>query len=103
MIVINIGYLSLQKVEELIASKEVFSIYKTKKNTEILVKEATHQTEELYQPKHDRLPYKLTEGKKIISGKQIFNSKTDDISKLVTTNWNNGSQIMSYEPYKLNY
>jgi hypothetical protein len=104
MIVTNIGYLSVQQVQELIASKEVFSIYKTPKDTEVLVKNTTSKTEYLCSPKKDRLPYKITEGKKIINGcVQVFNSKTDDESQLDTSNWNNGNQIMSYEPFTINY
>lgn len=103
MIVTNIGYLNVEQVKELISSKAVFSIYKTNKNTEVLVKETTYKTEELYTHREDRLPYKLVENRRIVKCTQVFNSKTDDVTMLDVSKWNNGNQIMSYEPFKLFY
>ena len=92
MIVNNTGYIKLDKVLEMFNNNESFSIYHTKKKTLILVKKATEQHIDLYKVKEDRLPWKITEGKKITSGTRIFNSNTDNIKTI-----NIGNQIMSYE------
>lgn len=95
MIVENIGYLKLDSVLEL----EHFSIYETHKKTQILVKNTSAEKLFLYYPKEDRLPYKTIEGKKICSCQKVFDSKTNTLTNIDTTKWNNGNQIMSYEEY----
>ena len=68
-----------------------FSFYKTHKNTVIIVLGSSHRFGNvLYYPKYNRLPWKVTEGKKIVSIKEKLNSV--DISE-----WNNKEQIMVYE------
>lgn len=103
IIVEKIGYLSLADVQKLINNNERFGIYKTAKGTEILVKFPVWQIVSkavwLYYPKRDRLPYKVVEGRKITYGNIVFNSTID--KEISTTNWNNGNQIMAYEPYDL--
>jgi hypothetical protein len=102
MIVQNNGYLKQKQVIDLLKSGICFAIYKTHKNTNILVKGANCDNIDLYYPKKDRLPWKTVEGKKVISGTKIFdsNSKIEDLD---TTYWNNKTQIMSYEEYYYNY
>ncbi len=97
MIVNNIGYLNLNSVLEI----DHFSIYKTHKNTQILVKNTSVDILLLYFPKKDRLPWKLLEGKKICSGEKVFDSKTDSLIDIDITQWNGRNQIMAYEKYKL--
>ncbi len=105
MIVRNIGYLKYEQVLELFNSKQPFSIYFTKKNTCVLVKQTSLRTPdetyfdkvELYFIQKDRLPYKTTEGKRITGGERVFNSIKDDFNKLDRSKWNNGNQIMCYE------
>lgn len=102
MIVANIGYLKKEDVINLFSSslyKDRFSIYKTHKNTCVLVKGTTQKNICLSNPKKDKLPWKTVEGKKIISGEKIFDSETNKIEDLETINWNNGNQIISYEEY----
>ncbi len=95
MIVQNIGYLKLDDVLNL----EHFSIYETNKKTHVLIKNTSREELFIYFPQQDRLPYKTTEGKKICSGKKVFDSKTDSVKIIDTTKWNNGNQIMSYEEF----
>lgn len=95
MIVENIGYLKLDSVLKL----EHFSIYETHKKTQILVKNTSAEKITLYFPNKGRLEFKTVEGKKIISGVKVFDSKIDSLTNIVTTKWNNGNQIMSYEEY----
>ena len=103
MVVNRLGYLSKAKVLKMLEDKEVFSIYKTKKNTEILVKDTDRGELYLFYPLYDRLPYVTVEGKKITSGKQIFCSKTDSIELLDFSGWNNQSQIMAYTEFYVTY
>ncbi len=105
MVVYNTGYLKKIDVEKLLQDNVKFAIYKTNKNTQVLVKYSYHleRRVSLYQPQHDRLPYKVVEGKKISYGELIFDSTVDSLDKLETSGWNNGNQIMSYEDYYLNY
>jgi hypothetical protein len=94
MIVEQIGY---KKIEDVIKI-EHFSIYETTKGTQILIEGTSNNDNILYYPKRDRLPYKITEGKKICSIKsKIFDSKVNNLSKIDTTKWNNGNQIMVYD------
>jgi hypothetical protein len=102
MIVQNKGYLKQQQVVELLNSGARFAIYKTHKNTNILVKGANCDNIHLYYPKKDRLPWKTIEGKKVISGTKIFDSNSR-IEDLDTSGWNNKNQIMSYEEYYYDY
>ena len=97
MIVQNIGYLKLEEVKEMIDNNINFSIYKTSKNTAILVKDTSKNTIDLFRAKQDRLPWKIVEGCKITySAKKIFNSIENAKSELKTEYWNN-NQIISYE------
>lgn len=93
MIVRRVGYLKIEDVLKL----SNFSIYKTNKNTNILVLNTTASTIRLYYPKEDRLPWKTVEGKKICHGKKIFDN--NDIGNIDLSGWNNTNQIMSYEEF----
>ncbi len=95
MIVENLGYYNKEQVLKMLADKEVFGIYKTNKNTEILVKEKVSVEVNLYYPKVDRMPYKSVEGRKIARGKIVFNSKHNTVIDF--SNWNNQNQIMAYK------
>lgn len=95
MIVENTGYLKLEQVLNLTH----FSIYETNKKTHILIRDSSIGSDFLYYPKQDRLPYKITEGKKICFAKKVFDSTKDDITSLTTEKWNNKNQIMTYEEY----
>jgi hypothetical protein len=103
MIVENAGYLNYDQVHKLREDKVNFCIYKTTKNTHILIIEPDTNGDNitLYNVKKDRLPYKVVEGKKIISGVKIFDSKS--INGLETIGWNNGNQIMSYKSYDYSF
>jgi hypothetical protein len=106
MIVENAGYLKMEQVLEMATNKEIFAIYLTHKGTHILIKDLDCNLQEhtvLYLPKKDRLPWKLTEGKRIVSGTRVFKSTIDDINNLDTSKWNNKNQIMSYKQFSFNY
>lgn len=94
MIVSNTGYLKLEQVIEMALKKDHFSLYKTHKDTIVLVRKTDREHLQLCSPKKDRLPYKIVEGKKIARATRIFNSLTDDISNLQLPN-----QIMSYQEF----
>jgi len=103
MIVENIGYLNYKQIQKLIETNKKFSIYRTTKNTDILVHGNTESVISLFNPKHDRLPWKIIEGKKIThSAKQVFNSEIHNISDLKLVNLNNGNQIIAYTEF-VNY
>ena len=98
MIVHRIGYLNLEQVLKLKEEGVNFCIYSTNKGTQILVENTySANTITLYYPKKDRLPWKTVEGKKIINGIKVFDSTTD--INIVTTDWNNGNQIMAYKEF----
>lgn len=99
MIVDRLGYLKKEQVLEMLDKGEHFSIYKTHKGTEVLVKNTDRKSLNLCYPKKDRLPYKTVEGKKIANASQVFNSKVDSVEVLKFDNWNNQNQIMSYEEF----
>lgn len=101
MIVDNLGYLNKEQVLEMFQKGERFSIYRTQKNTEILIKNAVEEDLHLYYPKEDRLPYKIAEGRKVARCKRIFNSKIDKIEFLNFDNWNNQNQIRAYEEFTM--
>lgn len=92
MIVEQIGYLKLDDVKKL----EHFSIYKTHKNTNILIKDTSQSVVCIFRPKQDRLPWKIIEGKSICTCEKIFDSQIDSIDSINTKDWNNGNQIMAY-------
>ena len=98
MIVEQTGYLKLENIIDLLQNGVKFCIYKTHKNTNILVTQpfGYGNSVSLFYPKKDRLPYKLVQGRRIIDGTKIFDSesKTDIFDNI---NWNNGNQIMSYK------
>jgi hypothetical protein len=95
MIVNNTGYLSMEKILEMIDSIN-FAVYETTKDTFILVKgEFLPDSIELFRAKEDRLPWKLVRGKKIISGKKIFDTTRDRLGE--TEKWRNITQLMTYE------
>lgn len=99
MIVEQVGYKSLGEVIEMYDNGTIFSIFFTHKKTSILIIDKYNycqDTEQLYYPKRDRLPYKLTEGKKIANCKRLFKSSEDDIKHINPILWNNETQIMSY-------
>jgi len=95
----HIGYKKLEYVLELIKQKKKFGIYTTHKNTQIIILDTIESQLEMYQPKYDRLPWKILEGKRIATCKLIFNSEIDEVSKIDTSKWNNKNQILIYEPY----
>lgn len=95
MIVKNNGYLKIDDVLEILQNSS-FSIYKTQKNTHILVINCHTDIEILYEPVKDRLPWKTLEGKTLFTCNKVFDSKTDHILDLDSLLWNNGEQIMSY-------
>ena len=101
MIVDNTGYKKLEDVIALIKKKERFIIYKTHKDTEVLVisEHRCGPESSLYYPDKSRAEWKLVEDKKIASIEAVFDSETDSIDSLDTSGWNNGEQIMSYVEY----
>lgn len=100
MIVQNIGYLKINQVQDMLKNGEIFSIYKTHKNTYILIKNTTLNKLHIYYPKQDKLPYKNVEGKKIVNCDRVYSS-SDGIETLNISNWNNKNQIMSYEEFSI--
>ncbi len=100
MIVNQTGYKTLAEVQGL---TEPFGIYRTKKNTLVLVQSnCLYPNENLYYPKKDRLPWKDEEGKKIsLELVRVFDSKSDDVSTLDCSEWNGGKQIMAYKEFCL--
>ena len=104
MIVQQIGYLNKEQVSNLLKLGTVFSIYRTNRKTDILVKGTKEPTIYLQYPKKDRLPWKTTEGKKISNGVKIFDSDFTIVDiEMDMSGWNNGNQIMAYEEYVNNY
>jgi len=101
MIVRQVGYLKLKDVQLLKANGDLFSLYKTNKNTTLLVFDTTEKYLHLYYPKQDRLPWKLLEGKKITNAEQIYCST--ESSEISTVGWNNNEQIMTYKEFTLSY
>jgi len=98
LIVINAGYVNLDKVKKLLVEGKQFSIYRTKKETNILVMDATEDNITLYLPDRSRLEWKTTEGKKIISGTKIYDSRVK-VELPDVKEWNNGNQIISYKHF----
>lgn len=96
MIVEQVGYLKLKDLKELKTQEKLYSLYKTHKNTIILILSTKEKNLSLFYPKRDRLPYKILEGKKIVTCELIYCS--NDNTKIVTTGWNNNEQIMAYKP-----
>lgn len=107
LIVSNIGYVNRATIDDLIKDRVNFRIYRTNKNTDVLVKILTIGTfseeVQLYMPKKDRLPYKIIEGKRITSGYEVFDPNTDGTDELDKINWNGGTQIMAYEEFTISY
>jgi hypothetical protein len=99
MIVDRVGYLKLSDVEELMKNNVLFSVYKTSKNTTILVLGTNQKYLHLYYPKRDRLPWKDVEGKKIARCELIYSSK--EVTEITTSGWNNDEQIMTYKEFSL--
>src|SRR3972149_10928825 len=99
MIVRNTGYLKLDDVLTL----ENFSIYRTQKNTDVLVRNAFDDNLSLCLPKFDRLPWKTVEGKKICNGlTKIFDSKKNSKDDIDTSTGNNGTKKMRTEEFVRN-
>lgn len=106
MIVENTGYIKIDQVIEMANNKEIFAIYLTHKRTHILISDLDCNLGEqqvLYNVKKDRLPWKVTEGKRITNCTRVFKSTIDDITTLDTSQWNNKNQIMSYKQFSYNY
>lgn len=98
MIVEQIGYIKSEAIMDMLIKGEKFSLYKTHKNTCILVQDTHVMNVELFYVRRDKLPWKITEGKKIISGERIFSSeKESDV--LDNSLWNNGNQVIAYRQY----
>ena len=96
MIVENLGYLKTEQILDMIKNNYVFSIYKTRKNTKIIVRGIVYNEIHLFYPKKDRVPYKSVEGRKIIDGVKIFDSKTDVFNESDYPN-----QMISYQEFRL--
>jgi len=90
IIVKQTGYYSIDK---LLNIDKKFSVYKTNKNTIIVVFNINYDEIMMFYPKLDRLPYKIIEGKKIINGIKI--SKNEIENKLDI------NQIMTYEIFSM--
>jgi len=99
MIVENTGYIKLGQIEEMINDEKLFSIYKTRKDTMVLVKNSDKSELQLYYPKKDRLPWKILEGKKIGICTRVFTSLEDDFKLFDISTLNNNNQIISYKKY----
>jgi hypothetical protein len=97
MIVEQIGYIKTDNISNMLTNGEKFCLYKTHKNTCILIKDTDEINVYLYYPKKDRLPWKIIEGKKIIHGERIFSSDNKD-NVLDNSLWNNCNQVMVYKP-----
>lgn len=100
MIVKNIGYLSIYDLEEMHDKKDLFCIYETNKKRNICIKNTEIEQDTLYFVKKDRLPWKVTEGKKICFAKKIFSSIDNDWMDIGKIKLNNDNQIISYEEYQ---
>ncbi len=100
MIVNQIGYLNLGAVNKLKENGKLFSIYKTNKNTVILVLNTKKKSLHLSYPQKNRLPFKVVEGKKIAKCELIVCSET--AINITADGWNNNDQIMAYEEFNLN-
>jgi hypothetical protein len=99
MIVEQVGYLKLNDVLKLKEEGKLFSIYKTNKDTMILVLNTTQTNPHLSYPKKDRLPYKTVEGKKIARCELVYCSNED--TNITTCGWNNNEQIMAYKGFSI--
>lgn len=100
MILENIGYKNKEQVIELINNNIDFNIYDTSRGTQILIFGKYKCSGTIYYPKKDRLPWKITEGKKINRCLKIsFSSFENSIEELDTKKWNNGNQIICYQEY----
>jgi hypothetical protein len=97
MIVEQVGYFKLNDVKELKENGKLFSIYKTNKNTMVLVLDTKRTNLHLSYPKKDRLPWKTVEGKKIARCELVLCS--DDDTEITTCGWNNNEQIIVYEEF----
>ncbi len=98
MIVENLGYYSKEKVLQMLEDNKPFGIYKTNKNTAVLIEGAALNYDvHLFYPDPSRLEYKTVEGKKISKCVLTFNSEIDDIIDF--SGWNNGNQIMAYKEF----
>lgn len=104
MIVSNLGYKKIDFLRDLIKNGRSFSIHNTHKNTQILFLTSgccKLNESAIYQPKKDRLPWKVTEGKRIVTIKEkVFDSTENLLEELNTEKWNNGNQILCYEEFK---
>lgn len=104
MIVSNLGYKKIDFLKDLVENGRSFSIHNTHKGTQIafLTDNFSKLRENaIYQPKKDRLPWKVTEGKRIVTiEEKIFDSTENSLEELNTEKWNNGNQILCYEEFK---
>ena len=87
MIVDQVGYFNLEKVLKLKKDKRLFSIYKTNRNTLILVLDTKMEEFPMSYPAYDRLPYKIVKGKFIKYCKKVYSSDQD--TEITTKGWNN--------------
>ena len=99
MIVEQVGYLKLNNVISLKEQGELFSIYKTNKDTMVLVLNTKQTNLHLSYPKQDRLPWKTVEGKKIARCETVYCSNED--TDITTCGWNNNEQIMAYKEFSI--
>lgn len=103
MIVNNTGYLSFEQVKSLKENYKNFGIYRTHKDTMVLIKYNSYQSPNdnsisIYALDESRYPYKILEGKHIASCYKVYDSK-EPLENIDLKGWNNGNQIMSYEEY----
>jgi len=99
MIVQQIGYLKFSQVQNLLQNGDLFSVYKTNKNTYILILNTIDESLELYRPKQDRLPWKAVNGKKITKCKRVYSSNEN--IKITKLGWNNNEQILAYKEFDI--
>ena len=103
MIVDSNGYYSKEGVLEMLTNGESFTIHKTHKNTEVLIKYKYVKPRDKVQlcyPDWGKIEWKITEGKKIVNSEGIvFDTEIHNATNLDFSKWNNKNQIMVYEEY----
>lgn len=99
LIVVNKGYLNYGEVEKMFFDEVLFSIYETKKGTNVLVVGCTYDILDLYNfDMHAMyLNFIKSSSKVCLDITKIFDSSKNDLSDLSTCNWNGGKQIICYE------
>lgn len=105
MIVERLKYLNIKQVLAMLEKGETFMILLTSRKTMVLVETFTSSEGmknggglDLHLVRQDKLPYSITEGKRITSGQVVFRSTVNTKEELLalTPQWNMGMQIMAY-------